>query len=139
MIDDRAAADASALDRDRLLVVLGYGLYLVGVMGGLPMLAGVIIALVRKSHARGTIYESHYRNLILVFWVWMTVAFVAAAVTIAGLAGVAFTLLRSGTGFALYHSTLMLGLVFLGVVLTCFWYYWRLLRGFIRLLDDKTY
>jgi uncharacterized membrane protein len=43
------------------------------------------------------------------------------------------------TGFALYHSTLMLGLVFLGVVVTGFWYYWRLIRGFICLLDDKSY
>jgi uncharacterized membrane protein len=50
-------------------------------------------------------------------------------------------LLRSwpGPGFALYQSIAMLGLVFLGVVLTCFWYYWRLIVGLIRLLDDKPY
>ena len=129
-----------AVSEERNWALAAYGLFLIApASGGITALIGVILAHLRLGDARGSYYESHYRNLILVFWVWMTVAFVAAAVTIAGLAGVAFTLLRSGTGFALYHSTLMLGLVFLGVVLTCFWYYWRLLRGFIRLLDDKSY
>ena len=128
---------------ERNWALAAYGLFLIApASSGITALIGVILAHLRLDGARGSFYESHYRNLILVFWVWFSVAFVAAAFAVAGLAGVAMTLLRSswpGPGFALYHSTLMLGLVFLGVVLTCFWYYWRLIRGFIRLLDDKPY
>ena len=33
-----------------------------------------------------------------------------------------------------------MGLLALGVCrCTVFWYYWRLLRGFVRALDDKPY
>lgn len=119
-----------------------YGLFLIApASSGITALIGVVLAYVRLDDARGGVYESHYRNLILAFWIWFSVIFVAAAFALAGMAGVALTLLRSwpSSGFALYHSTLLLGLVFLGVVVTCFWYYWRLIRGFVRLLDDKPY
>ena len=41
------------------------------------------------THARGTLYESHYRNLILVFWpCWLCALVVLAAVSLAhGLSG----------------------------------------------------
>lgn len=130
------------MGEERNWVLIAYGLFLIApASSGITALIGVILAHVRLDAARGGSYESHYRNLILVFWVWFTVAFIAAALAFAGLAGVAFSLLRAwpGPGFALYQSISMLGLVFLGVVLTCFWYYWRLIRGLIRLLDDKPY
>lgn len=131
------------MGEERNWALAAYALFLIApASSGVTALIGVILAHVRLDTARGGLYESHYRNLILVFWVWFSVALVAAAFAIVGLAGVAWTLLRSawpGPGFALYHSTLTLGLVFLGVMLTCFWYYWRLIRGFIRLLDDKPY
>jgi uncharacterized membrane protein len=131
-----------AMAEERNWALAAYGLFLIApASGGMTALIGVILAHLRLDGARGGLHESHYRNLILVFWVWVSVALVAAALALAGLAGAALTLLQSwpGNGSALYHSALMLGLVFLGVVLTCFWYYWRLLRGFIRLLDDKSY
>ena len=131
-----------AVGEERNWALVAYGLFLIApASSGITALIGVVLAYLRRDAARGSLYESHYRNMILVFWVWMAVAFVAAAIALAGLAGAALTLLRSwpGTGFALYHSTLMLGLVFLGVVVTGFWYYWRLIRGFIWLLDDKPY
>ncbi|MGZ5920926.1 MAG: hypothetical protein ACXWLT_04090 [Rhizomicrobium sp.] len=131
-----------AIAEERNWALATYGLFLIApASSGITDLIGVILAHLRLDQARGTLYESHYRNLILVFWVWLAVALAAASLAFAGLAGVALSLLQSwpGYGFALYHSTLMLGLVFLGVVLTCFWYYWRLIRGFIRILDDKPY
>ena len=129
-----------AIGEERGWLLAIYGLFLIApASSGITVLIGVILAHLRLDQARGTLYESHYRNLILVFWVWLVVALAAASLAFAGLAGLALSLLQSWPGFALYHSTLMLGLVFLGVVLTCFWYYWRLIRGFIRILDDKPY
>jgi uncharacterized membrane protein len=129
-----------AIGEERSWALATYGLFLIApASSGITVLIGVILAHLRLDQARGTLYESHYRNLILVFWVWLVVALAAASLAFAGLAGLVLSLMQSWPGFALYHSTLMLGLVFLGVVLTCFWYYWRLIRGFIRLLDDKPY
>ena len=130
------------LGEERSWALAAYGLFLIApASSGIAALIGVILAHLRLDHARGTLYESHYRNLILVFWVWLAAALAAAALAFAGLAGVALSLLQSWPdhGFALYHGMLVLGLVFLGVVLTCFWVYWRLIRGFIWLLDDKPY
>ena len=129
-----------AIGEERSWALAAYGLFLIApASSGITVLIGVILAHLRLDQARGTLYESHYRNLILVFWVWLVVALAAASLAFAGLAGLVLSLMQSWPGFALYHSTLMLGLVFLGVVLTCFWYYWRLIRGFIRILDDKPY
>jgi uncharacterized membrane protein len=129
-----------AIGEERSWALATYGLFLIApASSGITVLIGVILAHLRLDQARGTLYESHYRNLILVFWVWLVVALAAASLAFAGLAGLVLSLMQSWPGFALYHSTLMLGLVFLGVVLTCFWYYWRLIRGFIRILDDKPY
>ncbi len=131
-----------AVGEERSWALAAYGLFLIApASSGITALIGVILAHLRLDAARGSFYESHYRNLILVFWVWMTVAFIAVALAFTGFAGIVLTVLQSwpSTGFALYHSTLMLGLVFLGVVVTGFWYYWRLIRGFICLLDDKSY
>jgi uncharacterized membrane protein len=130
------------MGEERNWALAAYGLFLIApASSGITALIGVILAHLRLDAARGGFYESHYRNLILVFWVWFSIAFLAAAFVFAGLAGVALTLLRSwpNSGLALYHSSLTLGLVFLGMVVTCFWYYWRLIRGFIRLIDDKPY
>ena len=127
---------------ERSWALAAYGLFLIApASSGITALIGVILAHLRLDSARGGAYESHYRNLILVFWVWLSVALIAAALVFAGLAGVAVSLLRFWPphDLTLYHSGLLLGLVALGMVLTWFWYYWRLIRGFIRLLDDKSY
>jgi uncharacterized membrane protein len=131
-----------AAGEERNWILAAYGLFLIApASSGMTALVGVILAHLRLDHARGGLYESHYRNLILVFWVWLAAALTAAALAFAGLAGVAVSLLQAWPGhvFALYRNTLMLGLVFLGVIVTCCWYYWRLLRGLIQVLDDKPY
>ena len=127
---------------ERNWALAGYGLYLIAPFTtGFTTLVGVILAHLRKDGARGTYFESHYRNLILVFWVWFAVALIAAALFITGLASILVPLIQSWPDhfFALYHNMLLLGLVVLGVMIACLWYYWRLIRGLIRLLDDQPY
>lgn len=134
-------ADLDASE-ERNWALAGYGLYLVAPFTtGLTTLLGVILAHLRKDGARGTYLESHYRNLILVFWVWFSVAFVAAAIVIAGIAGILVPLIQSWPDhlFDFYHHMLLLGLVAIVVMITCLWYYWRLIRGLIQLLDNRPY
>src|ERR1035437_1016566 len=78
-----------AAGQERNWVLAAYGLFLIArATSGMTTLVGVVLAHLRFDAARGGLYESHYRNLILVFWVWLAVALVAAALFFAGLAGV---------------------------------------------------
>ncbi len=127
---------------ERNWALAGYGLYLIAPFTtGLTTLVGVILAHIRKDGARGTFLESHYRNLILVFWVWFTVAAIAAVLVFTGIASMLLPLIQSWPDnlFAFSHTMLLLGLTFLGVVITCLWYYFRLIRGLIQLLDNRPY
>ncbi|HXR95472.1 MAG TPA: hypothetical protein VN718_06320 [Rhizomicrobium sp.] len=127
---------------ERNSVLVAYGLYLLGaVTGGLTTLAGMILAMVKLDGARGTLFESHYRNMILVFWVWLAVIVGAGAMILAGVAGVAFSLFAAWPmgGLAVIPAALAFWLIALGVVATCLWYYWRLVRGLVLTLDDKPF
>jgi uncharacterized membrane protein len=139
--EDPDLSQAGAASQERLLVALSYGLFLIGFAGGLPLFAGAIIALVRKPHARGTLYESHYRNLLLVFFVTLAFAGVMLAWAMLGavnvmgaLFGSPFAWIWSASVFGLLMPAAMLVSLFLGL-----WYFWRVLRGFIRALDEKPY
>jgi uncharacterized membrane protein len=127
---------------ERNSVLVAYGLYLLGAMtGGLTTLAGMILAMVKLDGTRGTLFESHYRNMILVFWVWLAVIFGAGAMILTGAAGVAFSLFAAGplSGLTLIPAGFALGVIGLGVLATCIWYYWRLVRGLVLAVDDKPY
>ena len=135
----RDQAPDQAPDQERLLVILSYGLYLVSVAGGLPLLVGVIIAFVRRPHARGTIYESHYRNLILVFFVMLLFA---ATVLATGLAGVMALLFGVFAGAFVWQFPMALMLVPVAALISLalgLWFLWRVIGGLIRVLDEKPY
>lgn len=127
---------------ERNSVLVAYGLYLLGVVsGGLTTLVGVILAHVRLNAARGTLYESHYRNMILVFWVWLAVIAVAGAITLTSITGAAFSMLAAWPilSFAFIPAGLVAGLMMLAVAAAFVWYYWRLVRGLVLALDDKAF
>ena len=127
---------------ERNWVLATYGLFLIApATSGLTTLIGVILAHLRLDAARGGLYESHYRNLILVFWVWLAFLLLAGAFAFADLAGIVLSLTQSWPvkGFGLYHGVLTLGLLILAFMIVGIWYYWRLLGGLIRALDGKPY
>ena len=127
---------------ERNSVLVAYGLYLLGAMtGGLTTLIGTVLAHMRLKEARSTLYESHYRNLILIFWVWLTVMVVAGSIVLAGVAGAAVSLFASWPvfGLTLIPFGVAVWLVGMAVLATCLWYYWRLVRGLVLVVDDKPY
>ena len=132
---------------ERLLVLLSYGLMLIAPpMGGLTGLIGVVIAHVRLAHALGTPEESHYRNQIRVFWTMLIYALVMLSLLSFGMGysifslfwpfgwGWPFRMAVVGSAWAMLLP--LAGFLSLAMVI---WYYWRLLRGFVRELDDKPY
>jgi uncharacterized membrane protein len=129
------------IGQERNWVLAAYGLLLIAPgSGGVTALIGAVLAHVRLDGARGGLYESHYRNLILVFWVWLAVALVLLAFAFTGAAGLVVSLLAwPERNFPTGGFLLGTALWSLGGVLAGIWYYWRLLRGLIRALDDKPY
>lgn len=90
-----------------------YGLYVAGFfVGGLTMIAGVIICYLKRGEAAGSIVESHFTWLIRTFWIGLVVGIVGG----------------------------LLILVFIGVfVLIALGIYliYRIAKGWIKLLDNQ--
>lgn len=133
-------------DSERLLVLLAYGLFLIAPAGGLTALVGVIIAHVRLAHAIGTRHESHYRNQIRVFWTMLIWAVIAVTLFAFGMGFSLFSLAWPFTpgwpvwpGMMVGSWAMMLPLAGLFWLALVVWYYWRMLRGFVRELDDRPY
>ncbi|MBL6852817.1 MAG: hypothetical protein ISS15_09770 [Alphaproteobacteria bacterium] len=127
----------------RASLLIAYGLYLAALFsGGLTAVAGVIVVYARRQEARGTLWQSHCRNLLWVFWIAAAAAAVFAGVVLEG----AGSLLVS-----LFHTEgnpppeLVGGLVALVPLLGLFalvvlvFYLYRTLRGFIHALDGRPY
>jgi uncharacterized membrane protein len=120
----------------RSLAILGYVLFLLACFNGFTAIIGVIIAYVKRRDAAGTIWHSHFANLILVFWV-----------TIGGaLLGVLSWPIAFGTLFArhffwLWPPTAVFPLFFgfLILPLLALWYLYRIIRGLIRAGEDRPY
>ena len=126
------AADASGL---RSITMLCYVLFLIACVNGVTAIAGVLIAYVKRHDAMGTIWESHFNNLILVFWVM-----VGATLLFFLSWPVAFGWWFAN-GFVWLWPTAVLPLLF-GFILfpvLGIWYLYRVIRGLIRAGEDRVY
>jgi uncharacterized membrane protein len=94
--------------------LISYILLAIGLFTAIPILIGAVWAMVKRRDARGTVYHSHYTNVIRVFW-W-TVFW-----TIIG-----FILLVAVIGYAI------LGILWL-------WALYRLVNGMTKILSDQPY
>jgi len=91
-----------------------YILYLASLIAGITSIIGVIIAHIKKGSAVGTIYESHYGNQIVTFWVALVLSII---------------------GFVLTY--VLIGfLVLFGVFV---WFLYRTIKGLMRLNDGRPY
>jgi uncharacterized membrane protein len=123
----------------RTAAMICYVLYLVAFINGLTAIIGVIIAYIKKSDAAGTVWESHFRSLIVVFWVML-------AVLVLGLVSFPISLFSLAALFegdfawpALSAFALpMLAWIFI-VPVFVIWFLYRMIRGLIRAADDKPY
>jgi uncharacterized membrane protein len=128
-----AAGGASDL---RSLTIVCYVLFLVACLNGLTAIIGVIIAYVKRRDAAGTIWHSHLQNLILVFWVMVGGV----------LLGLMSWPIAIGGFFAygwpyLWPPALTLPFVFGFLIfpVLAVWYLYRVVRGFLRALEDRAY
>lgn len=101
-------------DQGRMSVIIMYGLYFATFIVGVTAIAAVVLAYVQRDDLKGTIYESHIKNGIEIFWV-MLIGGIVGAVTI-----------FLGIGIAILFGLLV-------------WFLYRTIKGFIRALDGKAY
>ena len=77
-------------------------------------IVGLILAYVKRGETRGTIWESHFDNIINTFWVTLVVGIVAIPLC-----------------FIIVGIPLLIGV---GI-----WFLYRSIKGLIRAVDNKAY
>jgi uncharacterized membrane protein len=100
----------------RTVSMIVYGLFALGfVTSGLftfATLAAIIIIYIKRADAAGTIYATHFDWLISTFlWslIWLLLSFL----------------------------TMFIGIGWIGLIATVVWVLYRLIKGFLALLDGK--
>jgi uncharacterized membrane protein len=134
-MSDTSPAAAASETSLRILALVAYGLFVLAFSNGVSAIVGVVIAYLKRGEARGTPYESHFTNMIRVFWtaVALTVLLIAAL-------GLGAVNLFSNSQPHLTLSLVGLGAgVWLGMILFVVWYLYRIIRGFARALDGRAY
>jgi uncharacterized membrane protein len=132
-VPDDATGGASDL---RSLAIVGYVLFLLAWVNGLTGIIGVVIAYVKRKDATGTIWRSHFDNMITVFWVMVLGAVLGMLSWPFWLAGV-FT----HSWVFLWPPVFTLPFVFAFLIFPVLvvWYFYRTIRGLIRASDERAY
>ena len=123
----------------RTTAMICYVLYLVAFINGLTAIIGVIIAYIKSADAAGTVWESHFRNLIVTFWVIfaaLIVGFATLPISLFSLAALfdsdfAWPAM-SALAFPLLAWILIFPVLFI-------WFLYRAIRGLVRAADDRAY
>ncbi|QIW15693.1 hypothetical protein A4G20_04785 [Pasteurellaceae bacterium RH1A] len=78
MSEQTPASAPLADNQHKNIVLITYGLYVLGIFLGLPALIGLIIAYVKRKDAEGSVYHSHFTYLIRTFWIALLGCFLGA-------------------------------------------------------------
>lgn len=115
MTDISQAQPVGLNERLRGTAILCYALYLLGWPTlHIATIVALVLAYVQRGEARGTAWESHFRNLIETFWIALVVAIVAVPLCFVF---VGFPIL-----FAL-----------------AIWVLYRTLKGLVRAVEGRPY
>ena len=119
----------------RVLAIVCYVLFIAVFTNGLTGIIGVVLAYIKRDDARGTVWESHFTNLIHVFWIGIAVF----AVFLAALGFGALGVMRSASTNQFSGAILFLPAVWICGVGYLVWYLYRTVKGLIQALDGKAY
>jgi len=118
---------AVSTTEDRTLPAVIYGLYLLGLVNGLTILVGLVLAYANRDNA-GPKMATHHRFLINTFWIGLVAAVVLGAMT---LIGVVLSIVLIGIPILLLAGLLWCAL---GV-----WFFVRCVVGLIHLSNGEAY
>jgi len=101
----------------RTLTHAAYGLFALGFVTagflGLATLAAVVLIYLKRADAAGTLYASHFDWLLRTFWwglLWLAISAIA----------------------------LLIFIGWIGVVITVVWVLYRLIKGWLALLENRA-
>lgn len=115
MTDTTQAQPVRTDESQRGTAILAYVLYLVGWPTlHLATIVGLVLAYVQRKDARGTVWESHFNNLIETFWIALIVFVVAVPLC-----------------FVFIGIPILIGLAI--------WVLYRTVKGLIRAIDSRPY
>jgi uncharacterized membrane protein len=126
----------------RSAVLIAYALFLLAPINGLTAIAGIVVVYLKREEARGTIWQSHLRNLLWVFWVSVLFFAAAAMLVLPGLATLLFALFETnGNPPAGLVGGLLAALPALALASLLFgvWYLYRTIAGLVRAVDGQPY
>jgi uncharacterized membrane protein len=134
MSEQPQSAPASSTDT-RILAIICYALFIAVFTNGLTSIVGVVLAYVKRGEVKGTVWESHFDNLIHVFWTGVAFTVVFIALALFGAFGIWHT--AQTDQFA--SPILVLPVLWLAGVGYIIWYLYRTVRGIILALENKAY
>jgi uncharacterized membrane protein len=124
----------------RTAAMICYVLYLVAFLNGLTAIIGVIIAYIKKSDAAGTVWENHFKSLILVFWVMLAALVIGIVTFPVSLLSIGALFDDGNFGWPALSALFLPMLAWMFVFPVLFvWFLYRMIRGLIRAADDRPY
>ncbi len=123
----------------RTTVMICYVLYLVAFINGVTAIIGVIIAYVKRSDAAGTVWQSHFDNLIFTFWVLLAAFVVMLATLPVSLFSLAALFQQDFAWPAISALAFPILLWMLIFPVLFIWFLYRMIRGLILAADDRAY
>ncbi|QEY26305.1 DUF4870 family protein [Neisseria zalophi] len=101
-----------ATDKLRTQAIIVYALYAASMLAGVTVIAGVIMAYIKRDEMQGTLYYDHMQYLIKTFW-WSLIGFIVGSITL----------------FIVVGSIIL--------IISAIWFIYRVVAGFIKLYDNK--
>ena len=126
----------------RAAVIIAYALFLLAPINGLTAIAGIVLVYLKRPEARGTIWQSHLRNLLWVFWISALFFLAAAMLILPGLVTLLVALFQTnGNPPAALVGGLFAALPALAFASLLFglWYLYRTIAGLVRAVDGQPY
>lgn len=119
----------------RVMAIVCYALFIVAMTNGITGIVGVVLAYIQRPEARGTIWESHFDNLIHVFWWGVAVFALFLIALIFGVFGFAHSVEHDAFPGVLF----LVPVIWLLGVAYVVWYLYRTVKGIVQALDGKAY
>jgi len=127
----------------KALVIACYVLFLLACINGVTAVIGVVIAHLRRRDAAGTVWQSHFDNLILVFWVFVAAVLILFLSFPLGLwANFSFQFVAHPFTFVVWPPWYLIFPFLFSVIvlpLMVVWYFYRNIRGLLRAGDGRPY
>ncbi len=134
-MSDATQAQAAGQSDARIVTLICYGLYLAAIAMVVTAIVGVVLAYIKRAEVRGSVWESHFTNLIHVFWAGVAATAICLAALTVGVLGI-------WSGVQHDDLPVSIGVLpagYLAALLFLVWYLYRTIRGFLRAAEGRPY